>query len=273
MRTRVGGRETYAYTGARAPAAAQRTLVFVHGAANDHSVWSLQSRYFAHHGWNVLAFDLPGHGRSEGPPLPSVEALAQWIAEATAAAGVVRYALVGHSMGALASLEHAARYPDRVERLLLLGAAVPMVVSDALLDAALHDEAKAHELITGWSHSPPHQLGGNRLPGVWLPAQTLRLMERGAPGVLHTDLTACRAYDGGLKAAAKVSCPSLLVSAERDLMAPPRGLAPLAHALGGLKCDIGGAGHAMMTEAPDAVLDALRGFLDMTFGRSGSPAP
>jgi len=273
MRTRVDGRDTYAYTGARAFAAAQPALVFVHGAANDHSVWSLQSRYFAFHGWNVLAFDLPGHGRSEGPPLRSVEAIAQWIAEATAAAGVARYALAGHSMGALASLEHAARHSERVERLLLLGAAVPMVVSDALLDAALRDEAKAHELITAWSHSPAHQLGGNRLPGVWLPAQTLRLMERSAPGVLHTDLCACRAYAGGLAAAAKVSCPSLLVRADRDLMAPPRGLAPLEQALRGARvCDIGGAGHAMMTEAPDAVLDALRGFLDGAVDPA-SPAP
>ena len=47
--------------------AAQPTVVFVHGAANDHSVWALQSRYFAHHGCNVLAVDLPGHGRSAGP--------------------------------------------------------------------------------------------------------------------------------------------------------------------------------------------------------------
>jgi len=279
MRAQVDGREAYAYTGARGLVPSQRTLAFVHGAASDHSVWSLQSRYFAHHGWNVLAFDLPGHGRSEGPALPSVEALAEWVAHATAAAGVARYALVGHSMGALAALEHAARYPERVERLMLLGAAVPMVVSDALLDAAARDDPKACELITGWSHSPAHQLGGNRLPGVWLPAQTLRLMERSAPGVLHTDLAACRAYAGGLEAAARVRCPSLLVRAERDLMAPPRGLAPVEAALDGgggsvaRVTSVGGVGHAMMSEAPDAVLDALRDFLDASFDTAAPRAP
>jgi len=272
MRFAADGREVYAYTGSREAVPAQRTLVFVHGAANDHSVWSLQSRYFAYHGWNVLALDLPGHGRSAGPALASVEEIAEWIAAATAAAGAARYGLVGHSMGALAALEHAARYHDRVERLMLLGAAVPMVVSDALLDAAARDEAKAYELITGWSHSPAHQLGGNRLPGVWLPAQTLRLMERTAPGVLHTDLAACRAYAGGLEAAAKVRCPSLLVRAERDLMAPPRGLAPLEQALRGCVSGIGGVGHAMMSEAPDEVLDALRTFLDLPLD-AAAPAP
>jgi len=44
--------------------------VFIHGVLNDHSVWILQSRYLAHHNWNVLAIDLPGHGKSGGEPPP-----------------------------------------------------------------------------------------------------------------------------------------------------------------------------------------------------------
>ncbi len=69
MRLTVDDTEIYAYTGARALNAALPTIMFVHGAAHDHSVWALQSRYFAHHGRNVLAVDLPGHGRSAGVPL------------------------------------------------------------------------------------------------------------------------------------------------------------------------------------------------------------
>src|SRR5512134_4136239 len=126
----------YAYTGARALAPEQPAVVFVHGAANDHSVWLLQSRYFAHHGRGVLALDLPGHGRSGGAALVSVDAIADWIVDVLDAAGLERAALVGHSLGALAVLDCAARHPARVEKIALLGPAVPMEVSDALLAAA-----------------------------------------------------------------------------------------------------------------------------------------
>jgi pimeloyl-ACP methyl ester carboxylesterase len=61
MRLQVNGHETFCYTGARPFDPAKPTVVFIHGVLNDHSVWILQSRHFAHHGWNVLAADLPGH--------------------------------------------------------------------------------------------------------------------------------------------------------------------------------------------------------------------
>ncbi len=95
---------------------ARPTIVFVHGAANDHSVWALQSRYFAHHGYNVLAVDLPGHGRSGGEALASIEAIADWLAALLDALGVERAALVGHSMGSLAALDAAARHPSACAR-------------------------------------------------------------------------------------------------------------------------------------------------------------
>src|SRR5436190_12136356 len=136
MRIDVAGRAVYAYTGARRLDSALPTVVFVHGAGNDHSVWALQSRYFAHHGRNALAVDLPGHGRSEGDARNSIEAIADWIPALLDGAGVGAAAIVGHSMGALAALECAARYPQRVTRLALLGPAAPMPVAEVLLDAA-----------------------------------------------------------------------------------------------------------------------------------------
>ena len=104
----------YAYTGGKAFDAALPCVVFVHGALNDHSVWTLLARWFAHHGHGVLAVDLPGHGRSGGAPLASVEALADWLLALLDAAGVRRAAFVGHSMGSLIALEAAARAPQRV---------------------------------------------------------------------------------------------------------------------------------------------------------------
>lgn len=262
MRLAVAGHETYVYTGARALVPAQPTILFVHGAAHDHSVWALQSRYFAHHGSNVLAMDLPGHGRSAGTPLASVEAIAGWLVALLDAAGVSSAAVVGHSLGSLAGLELAARVPDRVRKLALLGPSVPMPVSEALLEAAQRDDHVAFELINGWSHSTPRQLGGNQVPGMWMTGAAMRLMERSRPGALFADITACNSYAGGLDAAARVTSPVLLVLGERDLMAPARNAPPLVTALRDVRAvTLRGAGHALMAEQPDAVLDALRSFV------------
>jgi pimeloyl-ACP methyl ester carboxylesterase len=262
MRLTVDGQDVYAYTAARRFDAALPTVVFVHGAANDHSVWALQSRWFAHHGRNVLAVDLPGHGRSGGAALPSVEAIAAWLPRVLDAAGLGPAALVGHSLGALAVLACAARFPGHVARIALLGPAVPMPVSELLLAAAKADDHVALELILGWSYSAARQLGGNPVPGMWMTGAALRLMERTRPGVLHADLAACNDWQGGLEAAAAVRCPALVITGGRDLMAPPRSAQALIDALA--QCEVvnlTGTGHAMMAERPDTVLDALRTFL------------
>jgi pimeloyl-ACP methyl ester carboxylesterase len=262
MQLAVADRAVYAYTGARAFDRAQPTVVFVHGAANDHSVWALQSRYFAHHGTNVLAVDLPGHGRSGGVPLSSVEAIAGWLVGLLDALAIDKAALVGHSLGSLVALEAAGRHPERAMRVALLGPSVPMPVSDALLDAAKRDDHAAFEMINGWSFSPSDQLGGNRFPGVWMTGSSMRLMERSRPGALHVDLVACNSYAGGMSAAAKLRCPALLVIGERDQMTLPKNARSLAAALIDKQVvTIPDCGHSMMAEAPDAVLDALRDFL------------
>ena len=262
MELDVGGSKVYAYTGTRPLDPARPSVVFVHGAANDHSVWLLQSRYFAHHGRNALAVDLPGHGRSAGPALRSVEAIADWLPRVLDAARIAKASLVGHSLGALAALACAARHPDRVERIALCGPAVPMEVSEGLLAAAKADDHVAYELINGWSTSPGKQIGGNTVPGMWLMGNAIRLMERTPKGVLHTDLVACNEWQGGLAAAAGVRCPSLVVIGARDLMAPPRATKALVEALRGARVvTLPDTGHAMMAEQPDAVLDALRSFL------------
>ena len=262
MQLNVDGEEIYAYTGARAFIAAQPSLLFVHGAAHDHSVWALQSRYFAHHGYNVLAVDLPGHGRSTGAPLSSVEAIAQWLPRVLDAAGATAATLIGHSMGALVVLDCAARCPDRVGRIALLGPAVPMPVSDVLLTAAKADDHVAFELINGWSHSAGKQLGGNQAPGMWMTGAAMRLMERSRPGALYADLNACRGYVDGLRAAAQVRCPALVILGARDIMAPPKGAQAMLDALADKRVYmLPDTGHAMMAEQPDAVLDALRVFV------------
>ena len=258
----VNGCSVYAYTGGRAFDAARPSMIFVHGACNDHSVWALQSRYFAHHGSNVFAVDTPGHGRSAGDAHSSVSDIADWLASLLDALAIERAALVGHSLGALAVLDVAARVPARVSRLALLGPSAPMPVAEALLDAAKMNDHAAFELITGWSLSAGHQLGGSEQPGIWMSGNALRLMERSRPGALYNDLLACRDYNDGVDAAGGVRCPSLVILGQRDLMAPPANATLLIEALADKRVvSLSGCGHSLMAEAPRAVLDALREFL------------
>lgn len=249
----------FASTGGKPFDPMKPAIVFVHGAGMDHTVWQLQARYFAYHGRAVLAPDLPGHGRSEGPPPASIEAYADWLAALVAAAGAERAALVGHSMGALASLAAAARTPARVTALALLGVAARMPVHPDLLTAADANDPAAVELITAWGYGKPAHLGGHRGPGLWMLGGGRRLLERSAKGVLASDLRACDAYQDAAQAAARVACPTLFLLGALDRMTPPKAAEPLMRAV----CDtrtvvLPGCGHMMMVEQPDQTLDALR---------------
>ena len=262
MEFTVDGRKAFAYTAAHAIDRSKPSVVFVHGAGLDHSWFGLQSRYFGHHGRNVLAADLPGHGRSEGPPLPSVERMADWAMRLLDAAGLDRASVVGHSMGSLVALECAARYPERVERIALIGTAYPMKVSDAFLEAARRNEQTAYDMDTIWGHAPQVPLGGNPNPGMWMYGDTLARLARLAPGVLHAGLKACNDYAAGLESAAKVKCPALFILGQRDLMTPPKAATALSQAIAGSRTvSVAPSGHSLMAEVPDITLDALIGFL------------
>ena len=259
MKINVNSQEAYVYTAGRDIDRNLPSVVFIHGAANDHSVWSLQSRYFAFHGWNVLALDLPGHGQSEGSPCTTIGDYAMWVAAFMDALGVRAAVVIGHSMGSLTALELSARRPDLVRKLALVGTAVPMAVGDVLLDAARDDEDKARRMIIEWSFAPASQLGNSHaVPGMWLPGSSLALMRRMNRGVLHTDLAACKAYSEGLDAAKTVFVPALVVVGARDMMTSPKGAQGVIAALPNARVEtLAEAGHSMLSEAPGQVLDAL----------------
>jgi pimeloyl-ACP methyl ester carboxylesterase len=264
-----GAGRLYAYTGGR-PFDPQRPVVaFIHGAQHDHSVWILQSRFLAHHGFSVLAFDLPGHGRSEGEAEASVEAVADRLAGALRRTQAKRVLLVGHSLGSLIALEVARRQPALAAGVALVCTAFPMRVSDALLAAARTDLPAAMDMINLWSFSasiaPFAARPSNPGPGFNVVWENLRLMqriaERNGPEVLYRDFAACNAYRGGVDAAKALQCPVLFVLSEADRMTPPQSAQPLIEAAGEPQVvRIGHAGHALMAEAPDAVLGALSAF-------------
>ena len=259
MKLLVDGDPVFAATGGRGFDPQLPALLFIHGAGMDHTVWALQTRYFAHHGRSVLAVDLPGHGRSGGAALRSIGAVAEWIGRVLDAAGVAGAALVGHSMGALVALEAAAAMPARVRSLALLGVAERMPVHPELQAAADGGERLAPELVASWGHGRSGHLGGNPAPGLWMMGGALTLLERAPAGVLAADLAACNAYDQASAAAAHVVCPTLLLLGAADRMTPPAKAKPLGAAIASSRTVVlPDAGHMLMTERPDAVIDALR---------------
>ena len=259
MRLIVDGTETFASTGGRAFDPKLPSIVFLHGAGLDHSVWALLGRSFAHHGFSVLAPDLPGHGRSAGAALSSIAALADWTAALIEAAGALAARIVGHSMGSLVALETAARHPEKVDGLGLIATAAALRVSDDLLNAAKADDHAAIDMVSIWGEGYRATLGGSPTPGLWMLGGAERLLERARPGVLFADLSACNEYRDALASAAKVTVPSVVILGGRDVMTPLKGGKTLAEALPGSRLTVlEGAGHMLMTERPDDVLAALR---------------
>jgi pimeloyl-ACP methyl ester carboxylesterase len=260
----VQGSPAYCYTGGKPFDPALPSVVFIHGAQNDHSVWALQTRYFAHHGFGVLALDLPGHGRSAGRALESVEAMADWLLALLDAAGVAGALLVGHSMGSLVALESSRRAPGRIKGLALLGATYPMKVSDALLETSRSDEPRAIDMVNIWSHASIAQKPSCPAPGFYVMGGARRLMQRmsqlNPEHLFHTDFAACNAYANGETAARAVTCPVLFMFGAKDMMTPPRSTRLLTGAIAHGKIVSVDAGHSLMAEQPDAVLDALYAF-------------
>jgi pimeloyl-ACP methyl ester carboxylesterase len=265
MKLTVHGREAYAYTGGKPFDPALPCVVFIHGALNDHGVWNLLARWFAHHGRGVLAVDLPGHQRSAGPALATVESMAEWLLAVLDAAGVQQAALVGHSMGSLIALEAAGRAPERVTALGLVGTAYPMKVSQGLLDTSRDDPFAAIDQVVNFSHSTLAPKPAFPGPGMWLRGASRALMRQtlqaqGDDLLFHTDFSACNAYAGAEAAAARLRCPVRLVLGAADQMTRPAATAGLAKMTGATVHTVT-AGHSLMAEAPDAVLEALRGVL------------
>jgi len=267
MQVQVNGHTAYCYTGGKNFNPAQPTVVLIHGVLNDHSVWALQSRYLANHGWNVLAVDLPGHCRSAGEAPASVEAAADFVAALLDAVGVPTAALVGHSWGSLIALEAAARLQERVSHLVLVGTAFPMKVSPALIDAALNEPEKALRMVNVFSRCTLASPSG---AGFWVYGAGLALgrrVLRSNPevNVFHRGFVACDSYANGEAAVAQITCPVLFALGAQDQMTTPKaaqGLIATARAAGkSVQVVSLPVGHNQMTEAPDQTLTAIRDFL------------
>ncbi len=245
------------------------TLVLLHGAGMDHTIWVLLGRYFARRGYNVVAPDLPAHGASEGRALDTISAMATWLWELLDALSVAlplaREALyfAGHSMGSLVLLEAAAARSTRINTLLLLGSGYPMPVGEALLNAAKNNQRAAIDMITLHAHSFASRLGHNLLGGISVRNNSAALLARAAPGVLFADLDACNEFTDG-EAHARILrdvVQNVVIAGKDDQMTPLKASRRLQEMLCGDLQRLDCCGHMMMSEQPESTLLAMKTFL------------
>lgn len=258
MKLQVDGKDVFYAHGGVPWVDGQPCVIFVHGAGMDHTVWTLFTRWFARHGYNVAAVDLPGHGRSAGPLIETVEGMAAWLLAVVDTLGVARVMLAGHSMGSLVVLHAAALASARVSHVALLGFSYPMAVGKPLLEAARANSHDAIDMLMIWGHDALAQVGGNAMPGMGIITPIQRLVERAAPGVLFNDLHACHTYATGEAHAPEIEAPVTLILGDRDRMTPLKGArAFMQHFRRSTLDIIPECGHGMMEERPEETWAAL----------------
>lgn len=242
-----------------------RALVLLHGVSGSAEVWRPLLAPLAAAGWRVLAWDMPGYGRSA--PLDEV-GFGSWsesLAAMLDAAGLGRCVLVGHSLGGMIALEAAARMPERFDALVLActtpsfgatsGAAQQAFLERRLgpLDRGGSMAALAHELI------PAMAAVGADAP---LLATHQAVMAALAPDSYRAAVGALVGFDRR-RSLASISVPTLCLAGGADTVAQPGVMRAMAGRIPAARyvC-IEARGHLAPFEAPAAFVAAVCAFAD-----------
>ena len=127
-----------------------RPVFYFHGAVGSSVEWPSQEK----HGLRLIGLDRPGYGCSTPQPMRSFEGWSRDVAEVADQLGWKTFRLIGFSAGAPHALAVAALLPERVERVLLVGA----VKTAPFARARLLAPGISYELFSGlrdsWSRDP-----------------------------------------------------------------------------------------------------------------------
>ncbi len=258
MKLQIAGKEVHVATGGKEFDASLPTVLFLHGSGLDHRSWALQTRWFAFHGYSVLAPDFPGHSLSQGEAFDTIEASARWLDQLLEDLGVKSAHVIGHSQGFLSALELASQFANRVTSLIGIGTAAAIPVNQTLLDTAAASSAKAADFMLQWGFGPDIHNGVSPTPGMQPIAIGHRIM---SANPLAVDLNGCAAYDNGPTAASSVGAPSCMILAGQDKMTPMRAGQELAATLKAETHILADYGHMLPIEAPKQVLELARDFI------------
>ena len=258
----VNGKRVFATTGGKPFDASRPTVIFLHGSGLDHTFWGLHSRFFAFRKYSVLVPDFPGHTNSEGPPLTSIEEMADWLNDVVETLDASNISIIAHSQGCLVALEFASRYKDRLKSVSFVASGLATPVNAALIDAAENNPEAAIAMMLGWGFGPAGHLHQGPIPGNSMVAGGLKVMRGNVPGELATDLRACDNYRNGKEAATAISCPIQVLLGGKDRMAPRKaGMELVAHLDNPELHILADSGHMVPQEAPDESRKLLRDFI------------
>ncbi len=242
------------YTVSETPTQERLPVILLHGAGGDHLCWPLHLRRLR--GYRVIALDLPGHGRSEGVALHSVEAYARSVIEFMNAVGIYRVFMVGHSLGGAIALMTAFRFPDRVTAIGMIasGARLPLPMPLLKLLDDPNWSPKALAFLEGHLFAPATRRD--------LIAKVMKGLYQAKPEVLISDWRAASNFDL-CNELSNIDQPVWLATGSADLLTPPI-LATylqrhLPHAVMRIIPD---AGHMVLLESPNVLAESLRLFLD-----------
>lgn len=238
--------------------AAKETLVLLHGAGGTHLFWPPQLRRLPN--LRVLAPDLPGHGRSGGNGLRSIEAYAVCVSDWLNKIGINRAHFCGHSMGSAIALQLALVRPNLVADLILIGAGTRLKVHPEILNKLAKAETfrEAVEIVVSAAfadHTPARlkELAFQRL------ASTRQ-------AILYSDFLACNDFDlmGNL---ARIGQPVLVICGDQDRLTPLRYAEYLVKQLPNAHLQIiEKAGHMVMLEKPVLIAELIQRFVSrLTF--------
>lgn len=264
---KVNNEEVFASTGGKPFDKNKPLMIFIHGSGLTHMCWVLQTRSFAFHGYSVLALDLPGHGLSRGKSLQSIEAMADWISEVMDAVDVKESSLVAHSQGCLVAIECAARYPNKIKTLSLMGGAGAIPMNPELLSLAEKSDPKAVDLMMDFAHGPSGHFGGHPVPGLYhLNTGSKLVQSKEIKDTLGVDFRACDNYTNGFEAAKKLNLPTLSILADQDRMCRLKDGKKLADNITNSEIFIiNNCGHMMLLEEADQTLAILKKFIKSNY--------
>ena len=233
-----------------------RKIVFLHGEGGNSAPWHHQlDALAAKH--SPVAFDFPGHGRSDGVEgLRSIGEYADFLAAFMDGVKFQSAVIAGWSMGGAVAMEFALRYPARVEALILVATAAKFAIPEERvqqLGAVMMGRAPQAFVTDGFSPKTIKE-NFNVVREMWM-EQT-----KTDPRVRYTDTRACQEVDlsGAISAIKK---PTLILSSE-DWAAGAKDAELIRDKIQGAHLEVvPDAGSMLAVEQPVVVNDAIEEFL------------
>lgn len=227
-------------------------LVLLHGAGGSLMHWPPGLRRLPDH--DVFAFDLPGHGRSQGPGRDSIGEYAELLRICVEKLDLPGFVLAGHSMGGAIAMAFALRYPGRLRGLVLVATGARLRVHPDILNGIRADKEGVGEMLVEWVHGHRASPAQRR--------QYLRHFLAVDTDVMYGDWLACDRFDV-VKQLPDIATPTLVIVGSQDRMTPVKYATYMAdHIPDSDLTIIEGGGHMLMLEQPELVTGAILGFMD-----------